>query len=405
MTDHALQRLRERAPHLDADAALLSIQTAAANGAEPWAVTVTGERILRLTIGPTLLYALVKRDGAVATVLLPGMDVETATGRVMLPKVGPQLLGPGVYDIPADRYHADPCVAPALSASLAHRIITATPRHAWWDSRRLNPDFDTTDKEHFDIGSAFHEEMTGKGGGVVHCEFPDFKSKAAQAARDQARAEGKTPLSTPQWEKVQRMARLARVQLARVPGGDPFADPETQKEITIIWEADGVLNRLMADCLDHKRRIAWDLKTCAGLAEPEGWVRTGMGHGCDIRQAHYEDGIQSAFGPGWRYVFAPIEKDPPHAMSLLTLSGEAMFMGRKKLETARMLWRRNLSRADEWPAWDLSQIATVDPPAFHAQKWLEREDRELERSTKPKPTEQQKRDSYASQAPDGFMLS
>jgi hypothetical protein len=40
-------------------------------------------------------------------------------------------IGPGVYaDLDEEVYHRDPCTEPSLSATLAHRLLSATPRHA-----------------------------------------------------------------------------------------------------------------------------------------------------------------------------------------------------------------------------------------------------------------------------------
>ncbi|WP_210526320.1 PD-(D/E)XK nuclease-like domain-containing protein [Rubellimicrobium arenae] len=281
-------------------------------------------------------------------------------------------LGPGLHDISAERYHGDPCERPSLSASLAHLLLSATPRHAWWASGRLNPDYEPEEKAHFDVGSAFHELMTGKGRGIEVIPFKDYKSKAAQERRDEARAIGKVPLLTKQDVEVRRMVTAARWQMRQHGIGDPFEGGEN--EVTLIWEQDGVMNRLMIDCLDRENRVAYDLKTCAGYAEPEGWVRTAMSHSVDVRAAHYLDGLSRVLGGHWRYRFVPIEKEAPHCLSVLELSEGALFMAQKKIERAREIWRHCLA-TNSWPAWS-AEIAVVDPPAWHESKWLERESRE-----------------------------
>ena len=42
---------------------------------------------------------------------------------------------PGVYDMPAEDYHADPCLEPSLSASIAKTMIFDTPWHVWTKHR------------------------------------------------------------------------------------------------------------------------------------------------------------------------------------------------------------------------------------------------------------------------------
>lgn len=281
-------------------------------------------------------------------------------------------LGPGVYHLDAETYHRDPCVEPALSASLAHLIVDATPWHAWAAAWRLNPDFEPEVKEAFDIGSACHELLTGKGRGIRVIPFDSYTTKAAREQRDQARAAGYVPLNQSQHERVERMLRAARHQMRLHGIGDPFEGGEN--EVTLIWQAGSIYNRLLVDCLDRERRVAYDYKTAAGYAEPEAWVRAAMAHGVDIRAAHYLDGLERTFGGSWRYRFVVQEKDQPHCLSVIEFSEGAIFMANKKLARARELWRMCLDTGT-WPGWS-AQIAVVDPPGWHETKWLERESRE-----------------------------
>lgn len=284
------------------------------------------------------------------------------------------MLAQGVHDISAEQYHADPCREPSLSASLATTLVYASPIHAFAASRRLNPDWEPDDKTQFDIGSAAHEMLTGKGRGIYVVDADDFRSKAAQTERDQARADGFTPLTRPQAKQVERMIRVARVQMRAHGIGDPFEGG--QNEVTLIWEADGITKRAMVDNIDTERRVAYDYKTAAGLAEPEGWVRTSMPHGCDIRAAHYLEGLTALFGGEWSYRFIPQEKKQPHCLSVLQLSESAIMMGRKKARRAAEMWRHCLDTG-VWPGFS-TQIQIVDPPGFWEAKWLERESYEAD---------------------------
>jgi hypothetical protein len=74
--------------------------------------------------------------------------------------------------ISADAYHADPAPAPSLSSSIAKTILHQTPRHAWFEHPRLNPNFEPKDDSKFDLGSVAHELLLGKGAGFVsaYCE-------------------------------------------------------------------------------------------------------------------------------------------------------------------------------------------------------------------------------------------
>lgn len=278
-------------------------------------------------------------------------------------------LGPGVHDLPPDAYHADPCERPSLSASLATLLVQATPLHAWAASPRLNPDFEPTEKPAFDLGAACHELLTGKGRGIHVVEADDYRTKAAQAERDDARARGFVPLTRPQHAQVERMLRAARAQMAAHGIGNPFE--RGRNEVTLLWERDGVLCRAMVDCLIEEERVVYDLKTTAGLADPERWVETAMGHGIDVRAAHYLDGLVALFGGDWTYRYIPLEKEQPHCLSVVQLSESALFMGRKKIARAREVWRACLEEG-VWPGWS-AEIAEVTPRAYHEARWIERE--------------------------------
>src|SRR3979411_2799004 len=74
------------------------------------------------------------------------------------------------FDVQAADYHADPCERPSLSSSIAKILIEKTPRHAWTAHPWLNPNFVPKQDSKFDLGSAVHELMLGKGVGYTVIE-------------------------------------------------------------------------------------------------------------------------------------------------------------------------------------------------------------------------------------------
>ena len=40
-------------------------------------------------------------------------------------------LEPGIHNLSAEVYHADPCVKPSLSSSIANVLLQQSPLHAW----------------------------------------------------------------------------------------------------------------------------------------------------------------------------------------------------------------------------------------------------------------------------------
>lgn len=293
---------------------------------------------------------------------------------------------PGVYDMPPEDYHADPCATPSLSAGSAIRMIQATPWHAWTDSSRLNPDFEPPEKKkEFDIGSAAHMMMTGKGAEIVVLDHKDFRSKAAQAERDDAYAAGMTPLLRVNYEETVRMVAQARRQLEAMGVGDVFekARAAGTTEQAMFWRdhKTGTWCRLLADAMDYENRVCYDLKTCAGLAEPNSWLRKAMGEGIDMRVAHYLDGIRQCVGEGWTYRLVPLEKKAPHGLSVLDLDGPTLDLGADKMGLAKSRWARCLETG-KWPGW-FAGVVTVGARSYHETDWLTRrdEERDAERRT------------------------
>ena len=62
----------------------------------------------------------------------------------------------GVYEMPADQYHADPCEAPSLSSSLIKVLCSQSPIHAKAKHPRLSAQIAEDEAEHYDIGTVAH---------------------------------------------------------------------------------------------------------------------------------------------------------------------------------------------------------------------------------------------------------
>ncbi|MGH1414863.1 MAG: PD-(D/E)XK nuclease-like domain-containing protein [Pelagimonas sp.] len=278
----------------------------------------------------------------------------------------------GEHDISDDLYFADPCPEPSLSATMAKDFIFGTPLHAWTGSQRLNPFHQPTNSTTFDLGSAFHTAMLSRGADIEVIDEKDWRSKAAKEARETARDAGKTPLLRHQFDDVGNMVDAARIQLGGHSCGDPFTG--TDAELTLIWKQDGVWNRIKVDQIDRENRILYDLKTCAGYADPYSWLKTNMRLGIDIRVAHYIEGAKAVFGGDWRYRIIPVEKTPPHGLSVIELHPFAVDVGAEKVKRAREMLLRCLRR-NQWPGYP-AEICQTEPPAWFEAEWLERQSAE-----------------------------
>ena len=282
-----------------------------------------------------------------------------------------------LYDLPEELYHADPCDTPSLSASLAHLMVSASPLHAWTASRKLNPDYEWVDTSAFNIGRAYHSMMLDENHRVHvredNGDWKDWRSKGAREWRDRLVADGGIAVTQAEFDNLRAM-RAPAWRLV-----DNFINRklwELPTEVSLVWETGGVINRCRVDAIDTKNRIAVDLKTTAGLADPQRWVAASMDHGIDLRAAHYLDGLNWCWPrpldndsvPEWRYIFLVVEKSAPHACSLVELDGRTIAMGQSKLERARDAWSCCLAD-DDWPAWSRA-VEEVSAPEWRVSQWI-----------------------------------
>ena len=282
------------------------------------------------------------------------------------------------YNMHEDAYHADPCETPSLSASLAHLMVSASPLHAWTASRKLNPEYESADTPAFNIGRAFHSLILDENHRVHVREdngpWDSWRSENARGWRDRLVADGGIAVTQAEFDILKAMRPKVLRAETHLPGPHLSTLPT---EVSLIWKANGVTNRARVDAIDTENRIAVDLKTTAGLADPQRWVAASMDHGIDLRAAHYLDGLESCFpiedpampwAKMWRYIFLVVEKSPPHACSLVELDERTLAMGLSKLECARRSWRDCL-KLDDWPAWSKA-VQEVSAPEWRVSQWI-----------------------------------
>lgn len=154
---------------------------------------------------------------------------------------------PGVYeDIPNDAYHADPVPDGSLSSSGAKRLLPpSTPAHFKW--HRDNPQ---PFKAAFNFGSAAHAEVLGVGEPIEVIDAKDYRTKAAQQARDAAVEAGRLPLLPEEAERVKAMAKALR---EHPTAGALFADGSGVAEASMFAPdpKTGVMLRARTDWLPY----------------------------------------------------------------------------------------------------------------------------------------------------------
>lgn len=281
----------------------------------------------------------------------------------------------GIIDgLPIADYVKDPATPdPSLSASIAHLMLTRSPKHAWRMHARLNDKWEPDDFDMAQIvGTVTHAVLLENDRSrVVVIEADDFKKKATQDARDEALACGKLPILAHRMADVDAAVEAARVQIAVSELPELFVGGHAER--TLIWRDDaGVTWRARPDWMPDDTRILADLKTTQGSAEPEAWARGPLlAHGCDLQAALGLRGAAALLGPGERtFVFVVLETTPPYALSLVSLDPQFQQFAELKLDAAARLWTACRER-DDWPAYP-PRICWASPPEWAVYRWGER---------------------------------
>ena len=409
MTRHALDRCAERIPEMEAEAALDFIASVVANS-DPLATDVVGQHVFDVELpSGRVVFPIVSDKGKIVTILEEGMSVATPKERITLHAH----LRPGLHDISATRYHADPCARPSLSSGVARTLLAKSPLHAWTAHPRLNPSFEPTEKKSFDIGRAAHTLTLGRGQGIA--VYPDdvlaangaASTKAAKAWEAETRAAGRVPLKSDEAAQLHEMWTVLSGAL------DEFGiaiDPD-RSELTAIGEIDGVLCRAMIDNAPEDPALPlYDFKTCEE-ASPQACIRAVARYGYDVQAAHYLAVWEAVTGEKRSLQFIFQEKAPPYEVGVVTLcdrrSDEADWMedARGKAAEARRLWKTCLE-TDHWPGYP-RVVGEIGAPGWHRDAWSKygtgTQDAALAHRPK-RPSPEAIRNARLFQAPEGFEL-
>jgi hypothetical protein len=262
---------------------------------------------------------------------------------------------PGVFDISAEEYHADPCPEPSLSSSGARQILRECPARFWHD--RNNP---TESSAAQDIGSLAHSVMLE--GEVWRDRFEvlpeDFngRKKGGKALKASIEDAGKTAIRHEDWQMVSAMVEALRAhELANAVfmNGKP--------EQAMCWKDPrfGIWRRSLLDWLPNPGgRIFADYKTCVS-AHPADLRKAMFNYGYHQQAAFYLEGIKAlrlATRP--RFIFVFQEKKPPYPVTIVQPDDNALMWAQMLNDKAASVFAECLA-ADHWPGYsdDIEMLA------------------------------------------------
>lgn len=266
---------------------------------------------------------------------------------------------PGYHRISAERYHADPCVVPSLSSSIAKILLRESARKAWFSHPRLNPDHSEKEDDKFDLGSTAHAVLLEDDASNVVVIDPEaypsktgsipagWTNKAIRAARDAARSSGKVPLLKSVYADVQNMVQIANDFIAKSEIVEFWKGGES--ELTAICEEDGVWLRARLDRVTQTRRFIMDYKTTEDVS-PETFSRQITRMGYHIQEAFYRRVARNLGAIGPRFVFIAQSCEAPYECSLHACDPSLQEIADAEVERAIHLWRV-CSKSKFWPSY------------------------------------------------------
>jgi hypothetical protein len=274
---------------------------------------------------------------------------------------------PGVYDLSAEVYQADPVPGGSLSHSGARRLLPpscpALYRH-WADSGSAR----TTA---FDVGHAAHRLVLGTGTDIVVVDAPDWRTKAAREARDETHAAGATPLLRADYEEVEAMAAALREHPVAAA---LFAPGAGEPERSLFWTdaATGVWLRARLDWLPAPRpgrMIIADYKT-AKSASPTSLDRSMFEYGYFSQAAWYQAGaLALGLAEDPAFVFVVQEKTPPFLVTVVQPNAVALRLGRDLNRQAIELYAQ-CTATGRWPGYS-DDVELVGLPSWVEARYLQ----------------------------------
>lgn len=265
--------------------------------------------------------------------------------------------GPGLYDMEAGAYHADPCPVPSLSHTIARILHKRSPLHAKRRHVRLRGHAERPSPE-MALGTGAHSLLLGRGAALARIDAENYRTKDAQNARDAAFAQGFTPLLAKDYAQAELMAEIARPALELACGASLS---ELYVETVAVATEECVVDggefvttwlRSMMDVLTPELRLIVDYKTCA-LAEPESFGNTVRTYYATQR-AFYEhvlDCIDPDGAGQRRFLFMAQERDCPEAIVFFEADPALTEIAAAQMARARHKWAQCMA-SGAWPAYD-----------------------------------------------------
>ncbi len=252
------------------------------------------------------------------------------------------------YGLPADTYHAD---KQAVSNSRLN-LIRKSPAHFkhWLEYG------EGKDTAALSAGRLFH--MLMEGDDSIAC-YPGPVRRGKAWEQFKADNADKTIVTLKElgdaqaWELAMKDAPLVKALL-----------PHGIHEVTAVAQMQGVLVKARADFLVTDGPYAGALVDWKSVADasPEGFLRSVDRYRYAEQAALYLAVFEKAGWPiSWQFLFACVEKEPPHVTQVYELDADILEIARRNLatdlNTLKVCRERN-----EWPGYCDDEVVILDAP-------------------------------------------
>lgn len=254
---------------------------------------------------------------------------------------------PGVYNIPPEAYHADPCEPASLSSSEARKLIQTCPARLWHDKHSPPERSDA-----LDFGSAVHdlllegEKVFLDRNEVLREDF-NGRTKDGKALKAEIEGAGRRAIAHPDWEKIQGMLKALAEHpfaMAAFENGDP--------ERSMFWRDPefGCWRRARPDFMPKAGRIISDYKTARSV-HPDDLRRDIYAHGYHQQAEWLISAVEDLeIIEDAQFVFVFQEKEPPYLVHPVTLTRAALAWGRLQNRLACYTFAKCLETG-RWPGY------------------------------------------------------
>lgn len=264
-----------------------------------------------------------------------------------------------VEDLPDHVYHSD---VETLSSTGARKILRSPAlfRHEQDHPAAYSPTFN--------LGHAAHTMVLSAGAAIEQIDADNYRTKDARHLREEALAEGKTPLLPREYEQVTDMYQAC---LDHPVVGKLIERDDLVREASMFWvdETTGAACRARPDLATADWSLLIDYKTTVD-ASPAGFAKSLGNFWYHCQQAWYMDAVKHFSGRDPAFVFIAQEKTPPYLVGVYVVDQTAIELADAMNRKARFTWKA-CTETGKWPGY--TPEPTVVPLPYWSEKTLTEE--------------------------------